>query len=264
MSEIKPLAMIKFYKNTSVRSFFTILILFSSAVCLAQAQDSSKVESAKSKAIIKSTTRLHSKGMFAYGGRICADNPAFDINFVYERKNWGFFAFKAVDLADHQSPNNFTLAVLYKNFKLNDKLTFTPHAGAFLEQQHEFAGHGSDVALIAITAFKINSHFTVDHTTLFGNFIVEHDLRDWVNRIRFLYTSGHVDLTATMWHNNHVFDQGDYASGAITFGYSRVKMSKTFNLNFYVTDIVMVRSSNEESVPRENNVMFTLALQFVK
>jgi len=213
---------------------------------------------------IRSTARLHDKGMFAYGGRICTDNPAFDINFVYDRKAWGFLIFKAVDLVDQQSPNNFTLAVLYKNFKLTKQLSFTPHVGAFLEQQHKFAGHGSDVALIGVTAFKFNPHFTIDHTMLLGNFIVERELRDWVNRFRFLFTSKHLDITAFVWHNNHVFDSGDYGSAAITIGYNRIKVSENFNINFSVTDMVMARSSNEDSVPEGNKVMFTTAIQFVK
>jgi hypothetical protein len=213
---------------------------------------------------IRSNARFHSKGMFAYGGRICSDDPSFDINFVYERKKWGFFAFKAVDLVDQQSPNNFTLAVFYKNFKLTKHLTFTPHAGAFLEQQHEFAGHGSDVALIGITAYKFNPHFTLDHTMLFANFVVEPEMHDWVNRIRFLYTSKHIDITAIFWHNNHVFDEGNYVSSAISLAYNRIKLSESFNLNFSITDLMMASSSNEESIPEGNKVMITAAIQFVK
>ena len=241
--------------------FFALLFLSLSLCGNAQTVDSTLK---KSNFKIKSTARLHSKGMFSYGGRICTDNPAFDINFVYERKSWSFFAFKAVDLIDQQSPNNFMLAVFYKNFRFTKQLTFTPHIGAFLEQQHEFAGHGSDVALIGITAFKFNSHFTVDHTMLFGNFIVEKEMRDWVNRFRLLYTSRHLDITTTFWHNNHVFDEGDYASGAITVAYNRIKLSESFNLNFSITDLMMARSSDEESIPKCNKVVFSVAVQFVK
>jgi hypothetical protein len=249
-----------------------LLLLFLLLVCwnahAQQQQDQRdtvmKEQPVKRKAQIRSTARLHSKGMFAYGGRVCSDDPAFDINFVYDRKTWGFFVFKAVDLVDQQSPNNFTLAVAYKNFKITKQLNFTPHVGAFLEQQHQFAGHGSDVALIGVTAFKFNPHFTLDHTMLFGNFVVESEMRDWVNRFRLLYTSRHLDITGIVWHNNHVFDDGDYASAAITLAYNRIKLSDSFNLNFAVTDIMMARSSNEESVPTCNKFVVMTALQFVR
>lgn len=213
---------------------------------------------------IRSTVRIHDKGMFSYGGRICTDNPAFDINFIYERKTFGLLVFKAVDLVDQQSPNNFMLAVLYKNFKLTKQLTFTPNIGAFIEQQYEFIGEGSDVALIGVTAFKFNSHFTVDHTMMFGNFVVEPASRDWVNRFRLLFTSRHLDITGFVWHNNHTFDSDDYGSAALSIGYNRIKLSENFNLNFSITDMVMASTSDEKSIPKGNKVMFTTAIQFVK
>src|SRR5436190_17448269 len=63
---------------------------------------------------IKFTTRLHSKGLFTYSGRISSDNPAFDVNFTYDRKHWGYMFFKAIDLYDHRSNNNFALTTIYK------------------------------------------------------------------------------------------------------------------------------------------------------
>ena len=214
--------------------------------------------------VFKSTARLHSQGMFSYGGRIGSTHSAFDIQIVYERKAWGFSCFKAVDLVDHTSPNNFALAVFYKNFKLTNRFTITPHAGAFLEQPHSFAGHGSDAAFILISAFKVNPRFTIDHAALVGNLIIEPELTDWVNRIRFLYSIGHIDLTAAAWHNNRAFDRLDYTSCAFSLAINRLKLSDEFNIGFSVTDMALVQSSNTEALPRKNSVVLTLVLQFIK
>lgn len=213
---------------------------------------------------MRSTARLHTKGMFNYGGRICSDNPAFDINFIYDRKQWGFLFYKAFDLADHTSANNFTLTVLYKNFKLGNRITWTPNAGMLLEQPHGFADHGSDFTLISTTAFKINPKFTIEHTAMFGNLLVEPELRDCVNRLRLMYSSNHVDVTYMLWNNSKLFDENGYTSTGLTIAYSRIPLSDKFNLSAGVTELFIVRSSNKESVPETNRILLSLSLQFVK
>src|SRR6266850_1047173 len=88
----------------------------------------------------KLTTRLSSLGLFSYSGRIISGRPALDFNFNYERKKWGFLFFKAFDLYNHLSENNFAIGLVYKNFPLSDKLTITPYGGFVLEQTRKMAG----------------------------------------------------------------------------------------------------------------------------
>src|SRR6185295_10160049 len=94
------------------------------------------VKATKKESHSKSTlnVRLHTVGYFAFTGRIISTNPAFDFMYTYDRKKWGFTVFKAFDLYDHNSSNNFMLAMLRKSFKINSRLTFTPHIGTILEQ----------------------------------------------------------------------------------------------------------------------------------
>lgn len=212
----------------------------------------------------KSTARVHTRGMFAYGGRVVSKNPAFDLNLSYNRKQWGFLLFKAVDMLDYHSPNNFTLAVFYKNFHLGKQLTITPYLGAFLEQPHHFAGHGSDVAIINVTTLKLNNHLSIEHTALLGNMLIEPSYRDWVNRFRLLFTHKHLDITAALWHNNQVFDQADYLSSGLQVMYSRIKLSDSINLSVGVTELSVLHSSNENSVARNHQLLTTLAIQFVR
>ncbi len=226
--------------------------------------DSLKSAKKEDQANIRSTARFHTKGMFTYGGRICSDNPAFDINFIYDRKKWGFLFYKAFDLMDHTTANNFTLAVLYKNFKLSKTLTFTPNVGVLLEQPHRFADHGSDLVFIATTAFKVNPKLTLEHTAMFGNLVIEPEIRDYVNRLRILYAAKHLDITYMLWHNNSMFDTNTYLSTGLTIAYSRIPIADHFYLSVGLTELSMLQSSDEQSIPKANQLLFSLTLQFAR
>lgn len=213
---------------------------------------------------IKSTARIHTKGMFTFGGRVCSDNPAFDINFIYDRKKWGFLFYKAFDLKDHTTANNFTLAVLYKNFKLGKRLTFTPNVGVLLEQPHRFADHGSDLVFISTTTFKVNPKLTLEHTALFGNLVIEPEIRDYVNRVRLLYSAKHLDVTYMLWHNNNLFDTNTYLSTGLSIAYSRIPVTDHFYMSVGLTELSMLQSSDERSIPETNQILFSLSLQFAR
>ena len=228
-----------------------------------QSDSSAQEKSVQRKTQIKVTTRLHTRGMFLYGGRISTENPAFDINFTLNRPKWGFFFYKACDLKDHTSTNNFSLLAFYKNFKVSEKLTITPHVGTFLEQTHTVADFGSDILFIAVNSYKINPHFTIDYTILLANIMVEPELMDWVNRCRLLFISKHVDVTASYWHNNHVFDEQDHMSGALAVNY-KIKLSDNFNMNVGATEFVILQTSDEEGLPKTNRFLVSVALQFIR
>ncbi|HEY3429231.1 MAG TPA: hypothetical protein VGK39_01060 [Cyclobacteriaceae bacterium] len=216
-----------------------------------------------SKTHIKLTTRLHTRGMFLYGGRISTDNPAFDVNFTLNRPKWGFFFYKAIDIKDHTSDNNFALLALYKNFKLSERLTITPHIGLFFEQMHGVADTGSDMSVIAVTAYKISPHLTIDYTALVGNVMMEPEEMDWVNRGRLLFVSKHVDLTASYWHNNHLLDEQDHMAGSLMANY-KLRLSDAFNMSIGATEFLIFKSSDEEELPKTSRFLVTLALQYVK
>lgn len=252
-------------KNSRVLFFSTLLIFTGLHPTIAGSTRPDSVMREKEKAwTFKSTARVHTRGLFAYGGRVASKNPAFDINFNYNRKHWGFLIFKATDMMEHTSANNFTLAVFYKNFKLGRQLTIAPHLGVFLEQPYHFAGHGSDVAIINITTLKLNSHLSLEHTALLGNMLLEPSYRDWVNRFRLLFTHKHWDITAALWHNNQVFDQADYLSSGLHVMYSRIKLSDAFNVSVGVTELSVLHSSHESAVAKDHQLLTTLAFQFVR
>lgn len=206
----------------------------------------------------KLAVRLHSMGQFAYGGRIVSDNPVIDFNFTYDRKKWGFQFFKALDLRDLNTEINFSFAVVNKTFHLGKRVTISPSAGFLLEQSKSLADHGSDVVLIVTSTYKVTKEFTLDYSTLFGNLVLEPEAKDWINRVRLIYSRKHLDLTTMVWHNNKVFDSSEYVTCAASAFYSRMKLSKILTMSAGVTGLVMPYSSDTDVSPKKNGVIFTL------
>ncbi|GHN01283.1 hypothetical protein WSM22_27720 [Cytophagales bacterium WSM2-2] len=206
------------------------------------------------------TTRLHTVGYFSFTGRIISTNPAFDFMYTYDRKQWGFTLFKAFDLYDHNSSNNFTLAMLRKSFKLTNRLTVTPHIGTILEQNNSFADKGSDISSIIITSYKVSNHLTIDHTAILGNLVLEQSERDWFNRFRILYSKNHWDVTALLWHNNKIMDNdnSEYFSAGLNLFYNRMKISDHLMLSAGASGLVMACSNIPSEYPKRNGVFFTL------
>lgn len=210
------------------------------------------------------TARLHSKGIFTYGGQLATDNPAFDANFTIEYKKWGLLIYKGIDLSDHNTDYNFSLLAVFRNFKLADKVTFTPYVGSILEQFNTFADTGSDVVCILITSVKIKPHITLEHMGMFGNLVFEPSYMDWVNRFRLTYASKHLDVIASLWHNNQVFDKTNYVTTGLNVAYSRMKIGKHIFLSTGVTGLATLHTSDGNENPSENRLMATLAAQWAQ
>jgi hypothetical protein len=244
------------------RIFVTVL-LASSLLCADAFSfaDSTKAEKKRVPAHWRLTARLHSQGIFSYGGRLGSENPTFDVNFTYDRKKWGLLVFKGLDLQDHNTFYNFALVALYKNFKLSNKITFTPYVGSFLEESNSIADHGSDVVAILVTSVKLNPHWTAEHMSLLPNLVIDPEEKDWVNRLRLTYTGKHLDVVTSAWWNNQVFDHSYYYTAAMNVAYSRVKVREHFFLSFGVTGLLMLHTSDAEANPNKNGLMFTLSGQ---
>jgi len=209
------------------------------------------------------TARVHSKGMFTYGGRIGSENPTFDVNFTFEYKKWGLLIYKGLDLQDHTTDYNFSLLTVFRNFKISKNITFTPYLGSILEQSEHFADEGSDAVCILITGIKLKPHVTFEHMAMLGNLVFQPSDMDWVNRFRLTYAGKHLDVVGSVWHNNHVFDHTSYVTGGLNVAYNRIKIAKEIFLGAGVTGMATLQTSNEEENPSESTVMFTVLAQWV-
>jgi hypothetical protein len=231
-----------------------VSILFTEAIAqnVQVNSDSSVIE--KKRSNLKLNTRLHSLGLFNFSGRICTDNPAFDFTLTYERKAWGIMTFTAIDIYDQHSDNNFSLTLLYAPIKIGNRIMLTPHTGIITEDWGREKGDRH----ILVSSVKANSRIHLDHTTLFANTLAKHD-REWVNRVRMLYHADeHLDFIFSLWHNNKVFDAGEYFSTALNSSYNRIKISEHLLLNTGMTILVMANTNNEEMFPKKNGIVFTI------
>lgn len=212
------------------------------------------------KATLKATARIHSMGLFSYGGRLVSQNNVLDLNITYTRPSWGFIFFKAIDLRDNHTPINFALAAVNKRFEIAKNLTFTPHVGIVLEQFQSLADHGSDAAVFLVMAYRIQPHLTLEYTGMFGNLIMEPELRDWVNRLRLLYSKGHLDVTLFAWHNNQVFDRSGYGTVGLSVFVNRLPLAGNVTLLSGLTGLYMAAATDEKSFTGANGLFLTLGV----
>jgi hypothetical protein len=208
------------------------------------------------------TARIHSVGVFGYGGMIANENPSFDLNFTYAGKHWGGFFLKAIDLYDLHSGYNFSLAMVNKPFHLSRQFSFTPYAGFVIEQTEKICGADSDGMVFLITSFKSNGGITIEHCARFSNTFFETEFFDWLNRLRILYSYRHVDMSATAWHNNNVFDHNKHTSFGFSVAYSRIKVSDHVTLSSSLTAIKMTANTNAEELAQASGLSLSIAAVF--
>jgi hypothetical protein len=225
----------------------------------AYASDSAAVKHAP-RGTWKATARIHSMGFFSYGGRLVSPNRVADLHVMYDRKTWNVQVFKAVDFNDQRTAVNFAMAVFSRPLHVGKKLTFTPQAGVVLEQLTSMADHGSDAALLFSTAYRIHPRVTLEHTTLVSNLVFEPSWRDWINRLRIIYKSNHLDVTLFAWHNNAVFDTREYASIGLSVFTSRWKLAGPVTAMAGITGLCMAQASDERIWKGADGILLTLGL----
>lgn len=208
----------------------------------------------KRKSNLRLTTRIHSVGFFNFSGRICNDNPAFDVAVQYDRKAFGISVFTAFDLYDTHSANNFLFGLIYKKIKISDRITVTPNIGFIVAEWGKEKGDRG----VLITSARLTNKLTIDHTFLLAN-LSQREFHDCVNRVRLHYAlDQHLNFMWALWHNNRVFDQDAYLSSGVNASYAHVKITDHVELSSGVTLLVMAATTNEQVVPRKNGIVFTI------
>lgn len=216
-------------------------------------------EETKQKIVKRITARFHSVGFFNFSGRICSNTPAVDLNLVYENKGYGVTLFSAKDLTDNHSENNFTFGIVYKRIKVTDRFSLTPNVGVVMDG---LSGTFGD-RIFLISTFKVSPKLTIDETALFANILKPEESREWVNRIRFIYSqTNHIQFVMSSWHNNSVFDSAGYLSGAFQASYNRIAISNHVYLQTAVSFFVMARSTDEVPYQEKNGLLLTVGFSF--
>ena len=248
-----------------MKKLYIIVLLVSgfTTYALQVTEDSAAVVQKKKKGSVLVTSRVHTMGLFLYMGRVVNHNPATDLYFNYTTNSgWGFSVFKAVDINDGHSGNNFAFAFISKYFNIGTRFKMAPYFGVGLEQQQGFANHGSDIMFQLLSSFRINNKLSVEHIAIFNNFVFAQEHQDWTNRVRFLFNSGHWDFIGMLWSNNQAFDSATYSSGGMSIFYNRVPISKRLFLGAGLTSLSTFQSSDAEHTPKQTGLQFTTSLTF--
>jgi hypothetical protein len=251
-------------KTPGVLTYGFLLLAITGYSAPIDSADLAKKKLAESHSHWRLTTRLHDKGIFNFSGRLGSENPVLDVNFVYDRKTWGLFFFKGQDLVDRTTFYNFCVLTFNKQFRIGKQLVIAPAIGTLLEQGNGIADHGSDVVSQVTSTLRVSKHVTVEHMTLLGNLVIEPEARDWVNRVRVLYSGKHLDITGSVWHNNGVFDHSSYWSSGLSIGYNRLRLADHFFLGSAVSSIAMIQTTDAQANPKNNSIAFTISLQYAK
>lgn len=220
-------------------------------------QHDSTASGPKQRFIRRVSTRVHSIGFFNFSGRICSNTPAIDVNVVGERNGYGVSLFGAKDLSDNYSGNNFTFGVLYKRWAVSNRITLTPSVGAALDGLTNPPGD----RVFLVSAFKASPRLTIDETALFANLLQRGEVKEWVNRIRFIYSqTNHVQFILSTWHNNAVLDKSEYVSGSFQAAYNRIALDDNLYLQTAVSFFVMAKNTDEVPLREKNGLLLTIGL----
>jgi hypothetical protein len=190
-------------------------------------------------------------------------NPATDIYFNYTTNTgWGFSAFKAVDVNDIHSDNNFAFGFISKLLHIGNRFAITPYLGAGLEQQHSFANHGSDVMIQLLSNFKLSKKLSIEHISIFNNLIFATEHQDWTNRVRLIFNNGHWNFIGMLWSNNRTFDGATYTSGGLSIFYNQIPVGSRIYFGAGLTSLSTFQSSDAEDVPKQSGLQFSTTLTF--
>jgi hypothetical protein len=244
-----------------MKTMFAVLLLSvvnESSALHFQRSDSTAIDSMlfnpKRNATRRITMRIHSMGFFNFSGRICANTPAADLNLFFEKNGYAISLFSAKDLTDIHNDNNFAFAIFQKRFAVSKRLSLTTHAGLLMDHFTQSFGD----RFFLTSAFKVSPKLTIDETSLAANLLSDQD-REWVNRIRFIYTeTSHLQFILSTWHNNALFDVDQHVSAAMQASYNRIEVSPHLYLHTSLTYFMMAASTEEVPNNEKNGVLLSL------
>jgi hypothetical protein len=220
--------------------------------------DSTKSQT-KHKVVKRISARFHSVGFFNFSGRICSTTPAVDLNLLYEKGGYGVTLFSAKDLSHNHSENNFAFGFIYKRIPLTKRISITPNVGLV----SDLSGSSFGDRIFLISSFKVSQKLTVDETALFANLLKPGEDKEWINRIRFIYSqTNHIQFVFSTWHNNSVFDRAEYLSGAFQASYNRIAISDHMYLQTAVSFFVMAKNTDEIPSTQKNGLLLTVGFSF--
>jgi hypothetical protein len=169
------------------------------------------------------TTKLHSTGHFPYSGSLLNHHVNGDVSLFFQKQNWGFFVFKALDFEDLQSDVNYLQTAVFRKTNLTRSFSLTPYAGYLFLQNRAFADFGSDVFMALSTTVE-SQNLMIENTTLITNVFNKGYQRAMANRMEIRYAFKPMHVSWFIWHNMGLPDNGKQTlSTALAFRFPKVR-----------------------------------------
>ncbi len=152
------------------------------------------------------------------------------------------------------------MAMVFTKLSIGDRLTITPYAGFIIDQIEGFADEGSDLGAIVISKLKLSQYLSIDHSAVLSNLALAPHHRDWTNRLRLIFESGHYNVTWLGWHNNKLLDESGYCSSGLSASYNKINVAENIFLNAGITAFKMINTSGGEVRSNKDGLLMTLSL----
>lgn len=203
------------------------------------------------------TSSFHSASLYFFTGSVDQSHPSFDALFIYDKKTWGGFIYKSLDIVDHTTGENYAMLGLHKIFQAGTKFSITPTIGLSLNQNYSLADKGSDLIFNLATAYKPCDHFTLSNDAFFQNIGIT-KAYNWTNRLKLTFRQTDFFVSALLWERSRAFHNPGYLSTGLDIGYDIAEIAHNSHLFVGVSNIYMLQSDT----PRRNGFMFNLGVDF--
>jgi hypothetical protein len=200
--------------------------------------------------------RINSAGYFPYTGAYLNKHPSFDFNLFYNRKAWGFFVFKSVDLEDEHSYVNYLQPGIFKNININRKLSMRAFFGYIFSQADGFRDGDSDYYTALVVSWEVAPNIKFENTSLF--FDLQNSAK-YADRVYVNWTVGKFRLDFYVWQRTVFENNFNSTSGSIGIAFPKINITNSWSIQNTLSYIGYITEDKPDFSMRDG-FLFTLAL----
>ncbi len=183
--------------------------------------ESKKDSLAKSAFVI--TPRINSAGYFPFTGAYLNRHLNADLNVFYNRKAYGFFIFKSLDLEDPHSIVNYLQPGIFKNLNISTKFKARAFFGYVFSQTSGFKDNDSDYYAAVSLYWDITKRIRLENTYLFFDLSTSEKL---ANRLFISYLLKDFKIEIYLWHRVVFEDSSSALSTSLAVNFPKIKLSE--------------------------------------
>ena len=202
------------------------------------------------------TPRINSAGYFPFTGAILNRNTNVDLNVIFQKRGYGFLAFKSLDLEDKKSDINYLQSAVFKQFRVSKTVQVGLFFGYLFSQISEFKDVvGSDYFGAWTVYWDINKKLRLENIMLITDVSTQQKI---VNRILILYTVKKFRLNLSL-HQREVPEINNFsASGSFGISLPKLKIVNKVSTQFTAAYQTYI-TANRPDFALKDGFLFSLA-----